>query len=96
MERADRFGVCEHHDHPLDLTPPAVMDDVAAVAARIGARCGLEPGIFAEARHQLMRVRNRRPVGQKRKIRQAIGPRIARDTQLSCQYRGVGITGGLQ
>lgn len=42
MDRADRLVAAEHHHQTGDLPPAAKMDDVAAIAAGIGARRGFE------------------------------------------------------
>ena len=54
----------QKQDHALDLPPAAEMEDVAELAAAIGARRRLAGGIFAEARDQFGRVGRRRPVGK--------------------------------
>jgi hypothetical protein len=60
----------EREDHPLDLTPPAKCGDIATIATGVRTRRGLDSGIIAKARHQLMRIRYRPPVSNKWKITQ--------------------------
>ena len=54
----------EQQDQALDLPPAAEMEDVAEVAAAVGAKRRLARRIFAEAGHQIGRVGCRRPVGK--------------------------------
>jgi len=43
----------ERGDHSLDLPPVAETDEVAVVTALLGTRCGLQPGVVAEAGHKV-------------------------------------------
>ena len=48
--------VGQHEDHPLDQTPAGEMDDIAVIAASVGADRRFRSGIFAEASDQFVRV----------------------------------------
>ena len=50
-------------DQPLDLPPPAIMDDIAQVAAAARARCRLVGRELAEAVDKLGRVMHRGGIG---------------------------------
>ena len=54
----------EEGDHPLDLAPAAIMDDVAERAALARAPGRLERGMVAVMADQLVRVGDRRSVRQ--------------------------------
>ena len=59
----DRF-VAQHHDHPLDLPPPAEMDDVAGIAALAGEARRLGRGVIAESLDEVRRIRQGGAVGK--------------------------------
>lgn len=48
MNGSAHFLVAEGRDHALDLPPVAEAHDIAGIAADLGARRRLEPGIVAE------------------------------------------------
>lgn len=52
MDGAGDFVAAERGDDALDLSPVTESRDIAVVAAALGARRGLEPGIVAEALDQ--------------------------------------------
>lgn len=52
----------EKRDHPLDLSPAAIMDDVAEAAATARPLRGLAAGEFAEPPDELVGVGRRRAV----------------------------------
>lgn len=52
----------EQQDHPLDLPPAAEMDDIADIAAAVGARRRFVGGVDAEARDEVGRIGCRRAV----------------------------------
>ena len=56
MDGSDRFVGGQHHDHALDLTPLAEVDDVADIAAMFGARSSFEAGFVAIGLDQIGRV----------------------------------------
>ena len=62
MKRVTVRAGGEQEDHPLDLTPATEMDDVAHIAAAIGARGCLVGGMDAETRDQIGRVGCRRAI----------------------------------
>ena len=53
----------EQTDHPLDLAPAAIVDDVAERAATMRPARGLAGGIIAEPAHEIVRVGDRGAVG---------------------------------
>ena len=57
------FVAGERDDDSFDLAPVAEANDVAGVAAELGARGGLEPGVVAEAFDKLGGVGQSRPSG---------------------------------
>jgi len=63
VHRAHRFVISEQQDQPLDLAPVAEMDEIAEVAAALGARGGLQPGLVAEIGDQRPGIVERLPVG---------------------------------
>jgi hypothetical protein len=80
------FVAGERGDHPLDLPPVAEAHDIARVAAALGARRGLEPGIVAEAVDQLGRVGERGAAGDEGGRPCApVNPRPFRDCRQSRQ-----------
>ena len=47
VNRTENFLVRQGDDHPFDLPPMAEFQDIAIVAAGLGARSSLEPGVIA-------------------------------------------------
>ncbi len=64
MEEPRRLLLAKHVDHPLDLSPPAKMDDVADVAAAAGAERRLRSRIGPEAGDQVRGVGEGGAVGE--------------------------------
>ena len=64
MHRAERLGDGEQHHQTLDLAPAAEVDDVAAIAAGIGARRRFAARCLSEAPNQLRRVDHFVPIAQ--------------------------------
>ncbi len=56
MHRPGHRLVAHQFDHPHDLAPAAEMDEIAEVAASVGAQGGLRSGIFAETLDKLRRL----------------------------------------
>ena len=56
MDRPGHRLITHQLDHPRDLAPAAEMDEVADVAAAVGAQRGLVAGKGAETFDQLRRV----------------------------------------
>lgn len=63
MDGADRLIGFQHADQPLDLTPAAKMDDVAEIAAAIGAHGGFQRRVQTVMREQIGRVGKHGAVG---------------------------------
>jgi len=57
------FLAAQADDHPLDLPPMAKADDIAGIAAALGAHRRLEACIVAEAFDELGGIGQRRPAG---------------------------------
>lgn len=57
VDRSRRILDAEHFDRALDLPPAAEMDDIPYDPALVRARCGFDLRMLAEARDQLIRVR---------------------------------------
>ena len=53
MDGSAHFFVGQCRDDALDLPPVAKSDDIAGIAAVLGARRSLEPGVVAEAIDEL-------------------------------------------
>lgn len=64
MDRVGAPACRQKLDQPLDLPPPAEVEQVAELGAAVGARRGLACGQLAEPRDQLGRLGRRRPVGK--------------------------------
>ena len=56
MDRPSHRLVADQLDHPRDLAPAAEMDEIAEVAAAVGAQGGFGPGMDAETLDQLRRL----------------------------------------
>jgi len=56
MHRPGHRFVAHQLDHPSDLAPAAEMDEIAEVAAAVGAKRRLRPGILAETLDQPRRL----------------------------------------
>ena len=56
VDRSRHRFVAHQLDHPGDLAPAAEMDDIAEVAAAVGAKRGLVAGKGAETFDQLRRL----------------------------------------
>ena len=63
MDRPRHHFVAKHVDRPLDLPPAAEMDDVAEIAASIGALRRFGTGEFPEPVDQLRGVGESRAIG---------------------------------
>jgi len=61
VDRAPDFLFGQGDDHSLDLPPVAEAHDIALVAAVLGARRGLEPGVVAKGFDQQGRIGQGRP-----------------------------------
>jgi TolB-like protein/Flp pilus assembly protein TadD len=68
MDCALHFIAAERGDDPLDLPPMAEARDIAVVAAALGARCGLEPGIVAIPVDQGRRIGKRHATMDERSV----------------------------
>lgn len=66
------FVAAKRDDHPLDLPPVAKTDDIASVAALLGAARRLQPRIVSEALDQLGRVGKRRPSGDEGRVHSSV------------------------
>ena len=56
MDRPGHRFVADQFDHPGDLAPAAEVDVIAEVAAAVGAKRRLGPGMGAETLDQLRRL----------------------------------------
>ena len=85
VDRSGRRVGAQQHDHPLDLTPAAEMNDIAERAAVRRAVRGLVGGVDAEPRDQFGGI------GRRRAVRQVnvAGQRFPLDSAI----RGTGLTG---
>jgi hypothetical protein len=63
MNASAHFLSAESDDHPLDLPPVAETDDIASVAAVLGANGGFEPRIVAEPLDEFGGIGKGRPPG---------------------------------
>jgi len=68
MNASAHFVAAQGHDDALDLPPVAKADDVAGVAAFLGAYGGLEAGIVAEAFDQVRGVGKSRPARDEKPV----------------------------
>ena len=75
MDRAAHFFAGQRRDDPFDLPPMAEAQDVAVVAAALGADGGFEAGVVTEAVDQLGSLVEREPAGDVRRVHaKAINP----------------------
>jgi len=74
VKRAGRFPVGEHTDGALDRPPMAEADDIAEVAAVMGARRRFGLGLFAEARNHLVRFGEGRAIDHMNIVSQGMVP----------------------
>ena len=56
MHRPGHRVVADQLDHPADLAPATKMDEIAEVAASVGAKRGLRSGMGAETLDQSRRL----------------------------------------
>ena len=63
MYGSAHFFVGQGSDDTLDLPPVAESDHISSIAALLGARSGLEPGVVAEAIHELRSLGKGRATG---------------------------------
>ena len=58
----------ERDNHPLNLTPAAIEDDIAPVAALVGAGGRFEGGVVTELAQQCLSIGDGRPVGDEGEV----------------------------